>query len=134
MVTTLEVPTHSQGLYDFTGMLRTFIHQSGITEGLCTVFIQHNTASLVIQDADQPTRHDLETWINRLIPENGDNYTHRIEGPEGMPAHIKSALTQTSISIPVSGGELMLAAHQGIFCWEHKHQGCHRKIAVHVGS
>ena len=104
-----------------------------MNEGLCTLFIQHTSASLLIQENFDPSaRADLERWLNRLVPENDNLYTHTLEGPDDMPAHIKSSLTATSISVPVLGGNLGLGTWQGIFLWEHRHQPGNRKVILHL--
>ncbi len=111
------------------------ILNSGISEGLCTLFIRHTSASLLIQEnADPSARQDLESWLNRLVPENDPLYTHTQEGADDMPAHIKSALTATSISIPIANGQLMLGIWQGIYLWEHRYYSGQRELVVHLGS
>ena len=105
----------------------------GVTEGLVTLFIRHTSASLIIQEnADPAVRRDLEAWLNRLVPENDPLYTHTQEGPDDMPAHIKGALTNTSLSIPLIDGQLALGTWQGIFLWEHRHHRGERQIIVTV--
>ena len=100
MVQILTVNTRGQGLYEFTSELRQLVRQSGIDEGLCTLLIQHTSASLTIQEnADPSAQHDLENWLNRLVPEGDPLYTHVFEGRDDMPAHIKAALTSTSLSV-----------------------------------
>lgn len=134
MVQILTVNTRGQGLYEFTSELRQLVRQSGIDEGLCTLLIQHTSASLTIQEnADPSAQHDLENWLNRLVPEGDPLYTHVFEGRDDMPAHIKAALTSTSLSVPVLDGQLLLGTWQGIFCWEHRHGRQNRKVAVHIG-
>lgn len=134
MVQILTVNTRGQGLYEFTSELRQLVRQSGIDEGLCTLLIQHTSASLTIQEnADPSAQHDLENWLNRLVPEGDPLYTHVFEGRDDMPAHIKAALTSTSLSVPVLDGQLLLGTWQGIFCWEHRHGRQSRKVAVHIG-
>ncbi len=107
----------------------------GIGDGLCTLFVRHTSASLLVQEnADPSAKRDLERWLNRLVPEHDALYTHRNEGPDDMPAHIKSALTATTLSIPVSDGQLALGTWQGIYIWEHRHQGGRREIVIHVSG
>ncbi len=111
------------------------MRDSGINEGLCTVFIQHTSASLVIQEnADPSAKRDLENWLNRLAKENDPLYTHDAEGPDDMPSHIKSALTAVSLSIPIAGGSLALGTWQGIYVWEHRRRGGDRRLIVHIGA
>ena len=97
--------------------------------------IRHTSASLTIQEnADPSARQDLETWLNRLVPERDSLYTHTSEGPDDMPAHIKAALTATTLSIPIDIGRLALGTWQGIYIWEHRHRGGPRQLVVHVGE
>jgi secondary thiamine-phosphate synthase enzyme len=131
----LTVTTPGQGLHEFSERLEALVRESGIQEGLCTLFVQHTSASLLIQEnADPAVRRDLEQWLNRLAPENDPLYTHRNEGPDDMPGHIKSALTATHLSIPVTGGRLALGTWQGVYLWEHRHRGGPRRIVVHLGE
>lgn len=130
---TLKVSVGRQGLYDITHKVANLVTSSGLNEGLVTLFIRHTSASLLIQEnADPSAREDLERWLNRLVPENDDLYTHTQEGPDDMPAHIKSALTATSLSVPLAGGRMVLGTWQGIFLWEHRHHRGDREIVVSV--
>lgn len=100
---------------------------------MCTVFIQHTSASLTIQEnADPSARRDLEAWLNRLVQENDPLYTHTAEGPDDMPSHIKAILTCTSLSIPILEGDLALGTWQGIYLWEHRRQPHNRRCLIHV--
>lgn len=135
MIETLSIPVSGQGLHAFTREVARSVRDSGITEGLCTLFIQHTSASLLIQENYDPSaQHDLENWLNRLVPENDPLYTHTLEGADDMPAHIKAALTATSLGIPVVDGELALGTWQGIYLWEHRHYRGQRKVIVHIGA
>ena len=135
MVTTLSVKTGRQGLFEFTSQLQKLVAQSGISDGLCSLLIQHTSASLTIQEnADPSAKVDLENWMNRLVKENDPLYTHTLEGADDMPAHIKAALTSTTLSIPVLNGRLALGTWQGVYCWEHRHHAGHRQIVVHIGG
>ena len=135
MITTLSVAVNGQGLHAFTDKIGHAITDSGIAEGLCTLFIQHTSASLLIQENYDPSaKLDLENWLNRLVPENDPLYTHTLEGPDDMPAHIKAALTATSLSIPVIDGRLALGTWQGIYLWEHRHYRGQRRVIVHLSS
>ena len=108
------------------------VSEAGIDQGLCTIFIRHTSASLLIQEnADPSARHDLENWLNRLVPENDPLYTHTLEGADDMPAHIKSALTASSLSIPVDQNQLLLGTWQGIYLWEHRHFSGRRELVIH---
>ncbi|MBY4677188.1 secondary thiamine-phosphate synthase enzyme YjbQ [Marinobacterium arenosum] len=134
MVDVIEIQTHTQSLYEITGQLQSLVHSSGIEQGLCSLLIQHTSASLLVQEnADPSAQHDLERWFNRLVPEHDPIYTHTIEGPDDMPSHVKSALTTTTLSIPVMNGKLALGTWQGVFLWEHRHRGSRRRVVVHIG-
>ena len=129
----LTVPVHGQGLYDVTHKVAETVLRSAVTEGLATVFIRHTSASLVIQEnAEGTARQDLERWFNRLVPELDPLYTHTVEGPDDMPAHIKAALTAVSVSVPIIGGALALGVWQGIYLWEHRHHRGERHLIVNV--
>ena len=135
MIATLAVRSPGQGLHEFTGQVRSAVRSSGVHDGLCTVFVQHTSASLTIQEnADPSAQRDLERWLCRLVPEGDALYTHTSEGPDDMPSHIKAALTATSLSIPVIDGELALGTWQGIYLWEHRHRGGTRRVLVHVAE
>lgn len=130
MIASISVSVHGQGLYDISSAVADAV---AIEEGLCTLFIRHTSASLLVQENyDSSARADLEHWLNKLVPENDPDYTHLVEGPDDMPAHIKSALMATSISIPVAGNRLMLGTWQGIFLWEHRHRPGSREIILHM--
>lgn len=134
-VQTLQLQVAGQGLHEFTDQVRGLVADVGVREGLCTLFLQHTSASLTVQEnADPSARRDLESWLNRLVPENDPLYTHTVEGPDDMPAHIKAALTATSLSIPILEGRLALGTWQGIFLWEHRHHRGRRRVVVHVGE
>lgn len=133
MVKKLSLRTPGQGLHEITGQIQQAIRESGVPEGLCTLFIRHTSASLTIQEnADPSARRDLESWLNRLVPERDSLYTHTSEGPDDMPSHIKAALTATSLAIPIVNGELGIGTWQGIFVWEHRSSPHTRQILVHV--
>ena len=135
MIKKLSIHARGQGLHDVTGEVRAAVRESGVREGLCTVFLQHTSASLTIQEnADPSARRDLENWLNRLVPERDALYTHTAEGPDDMPSHIKAALTAASLSIPILEGDLGLGTWQGIYLWEHRHHAGARKLLVHVGE
>jgi secondary thiamine-phosphate synthase enzyme len=135
MIETLTVKVSGQGLHAFTQQVSDALASSGCQEGLCTLFIQHTSASLLIQENYDPSaQRDLENWLNRLVPENDPLYTHTLEGPDDMPAHIKAALTASSLSIPFMDGKLALGSWQGIYLWEHRHHTCTRKVVLHIGD
>lgn len=133
MIKQLTIISPRQGLFEITNEVNRAVSEAGINEGLCIIFIQHTSASLLIQEnADPDARHDLEQWLNRLVPVNDPAYTHVNEGPDDMPSHIKSTLTNTSLAIPVVDGRVALGTWQGIFLWEHRHNSSSRRIVVHV--
>jgi secondary thiamine-phosphate synthase enzyme len=135
MVKHLTVNTPGQGLHDITREVQDVVGRADVEEGLCTLFIRHTSASLVIQENADPTaKRDLERWLNRLVPEGDPFYSHDAEGPDDMPSHLKAALTQTSLSIPVSGGKLALGTWQGIYLWEHRRRGSARELVLHLAA
>ena len=135
MIQVLSISTRGQGLFEITQQVAEAVHASGMRAGLCTLFIRHTSASLLIQEnADPAVRTDLERWLNRLVPEGDDLYTHVEEGADDMPAHIKSMLNATSLSIPIIDGRLALGRWQAIYVWEHRHRGARREIALHIGA
>ncbi len=130
----ITVRVDGQGLHEITREVSAAVAELGGEDGLCTVFIPHTSASLTIQEnADPSAQRDLERWLERLVPEGDPLYTHTAEGPDDMPAHIKAALTSTSLSIPMFGGRLALGTWQGIFLWEHRSARGQRNVVVHVG-
>ena len=135
MVKQLSIDTPGQGLHEITGQVARVVDAAGIGEGLCTLFVRHTSASLVIQENADPTaKSDLERWLKKLVPEGDPFYQHDTEGPDDMPAHIKAALTATSLSIPVLNKRLALGTWQGIYLWEHRRRGSRRDIVVHIGA
>ncbi|HSM60272.1 MAG TPA: secondary thiamine-phosphate synthase enzyme YjbQ [Longimicrobiales bacterium] len=135
MIARFEVETSGKGLHEITNAVQSVVRASGVSEGLCTVMIQHTSASLTIQEnADPSARRDLENWMERHVRENDPHYTHTAEGPDDMPSHIRAALTATSLSIPVEHGDLALGTWQGIYLWEHRRRGAMRRCVVHVGA
>ena len=135
MVKRLRIRTQGQGLVNFTRQVEELVQGAGVREGLCTLLVQHTSASLTIQEnADPSARHDLEQWLNRLVPENDPHFTHTLEGADDMPSHIKAALTATSLSIPILDGKLALGTWQGIYLWEHRRMGHQRSVVVHIGQ
>ena len=134
MIEKLSINTPGQGLQLITDQIDALVRASGVKDGLCTVFVQHTSASLTIQEnADPSAKRDLEQWLNRLVKEDDPLYTHTDEGPDDMPSHIKAALTDTTLSIPVMGGRLALGTWQGIYLWEHRRRGRARSLVVHIG-
>jgi secondary thiamine-phosphate synthase enzyme len=130
--TVLRVPTR-RGLTEVTDEVRQAVSASGVREGLCTVFIRHTSASLVIQEnADPAVRGDLERFLSRLVPDGDPLYEHVAEGPDDMPSHVKSVLTRTSEVVPVRDGRLALGTWQGVYVWEHRSARHTREVLVHV--
>jgi len=135
MLRRLQLRPVGAGLWDLTSEVRSVVSEARLSEGLCTVFVRHTSASLVIQEnADPAARRDLETWLARLVPEHDPLYTHTAEGPDDMPSHIRAALTATSLSIPIVDGDLGLGTWQGIFLWEHRRHPGVREVLVHVAG
>jgi secondary thiamine-phosphate synthase enzyme len=131
---TIEIPTRGRGSVDVTALVAAVVDKSGVQVGLCTVFVQHTSASLVIQENADPTvLSDLGSWLSDLAPESR-HWRHDDEGPDDMPAHAKSAIMHTSETIPVSGGRLGLGTWQGIYLWEHRTRPHRRRIVVHVAG
>src|SRR5689334_21112038 len=135
MVEQFTVATRGQGLHEITSQVAKAVKKSGFDEGLCTVFVRHTSASLVIQENADPTaKQDLERWLNRLVPEGDPFYRHDTEGPDDMPAHIKSALSQTSLSVTIKNRRMVIFTWQRIYSREHRHRGGEREIVVHAGA
>lgn len=135
MIKNISVKTGRQGLHEITHELNQLIAATDLQEGLCTLMIQHTSASLLIQEnADPSAQRDLEKWLNRLVPENDPLYTHVMEGKDDMPSHIKGTLTASSLSIPFESGRLALGTWQGVFVWEHRYRVGHRKLVIHIAE
>jgi secondary thiamine-phosphate synthase enzyme len=130
---TLSLESRTRGLTEFTKPVRQFVADSGIRDGLLTVYCRHTSASLVIQEnADPDVCADLQAFLARLVTDGDPLFRHRIEGPDDMPAHIRAALTQTSLTIPVIGGRVALGTWQGVYLWEHRHEAHRREVVLHV--
>ncbi len=135
MIRRLMFRTTGQGLALITDAVEEVVRESRISEGLCTLIVQHTSASLIIQEnADPSARRDLEAWLARLVREDDPLYTHTDEGPDDMPSHIRSALTATTLSIPIVDGALALGPWQGIYLWEHRRRGRERHVVVHISG
>jgi secondary thiamine-phosphate synthase enzyme len=129
----LRVHTRGKGLYEITREVAGWLKQQKIREGLLTAFIQHTSASLIIQEnADPDVRRDLSEFFERLVPENTPWFRHTTEGPDDMPSHIRAALTACQLSIPVVGGHIALGTWQGIYVFEHRSEPQTRQIALHI--
>lgn len=134
MIRVLEIDIPRQGLHEVTDMVAAVVRAASVDEGLCTLFLRHTSASLLIQEnADPSARADLEHWLNRLVPEDDRLYTHTMEGADDMPSHIKAALTASSLSVPIMAGRLALGTWQGIYLWEHRRAATHRQLVIHIG-
>lgn len=131
--TTFAIDTRGKGLYDFTGEVAAWLRGSGLNDGLLTLFVRHTSASLVIQEnADPDVQADLERFLSRLVPEHDPIYRHTLEGPDDMPAHVRAALTQTQLSIPIRAGRMVLGTWQGIYLFEHRRAGQTREVVAHL--
>lgn len=129
----LSLPSSRRGFRNVTGEVQNLVRDSAVTQGICHVFIHHTSASLLIQEnADPDVQRDLEAFFGRLVPDGDPLYRHTAEGPDDMPAHVRSALTATSLSIPVLGGRLGLGTWQGLYLWEHRTHGSSRRLTVTV--
>jgi secondary thiamine-phosphate synthase enzyme len=135
MLRRLSLRTPGQGLHEITDRVAAVVAEARLAEGLCTVFLPHTSASLVIQENAAPSaRRDLERWFARLVPEGDALFTHVAEGPDDMPSHVRAALTATSLAIPIDGGRLALGTWQGIFLFEHRRSGAARDVLVHAAG
>lgn len=130
--THLHLSTRGKSLGRFTDKVSAAVADSGVRTGLCSIFVRHTSASLVIQEnADPDVLADMETFLAKLVPE-GNDYRHRDEGPDDMPAHIRTALTHTSEQIPIIDGRLALGTWQGIYLWEHRDRAQTREVVIHI--
>jgi len=129
----LEVRTDGKGLYEITDDVQTKVDQSGLSNGIVTVFVRHTSCSVTLmENADPTARRDLEEFFNRIVPEDADYFTHGSEGSDDMPSHIRMALTRTSETIPIVDGKMQLGTWQGIFLFEHRRAPHRRKIWITV--
>lgn len=127
----IVVETSGRGTFDITAQVQRAVEQSGVSVGLCTVFVHHTSASLIItENADPQVRRDLDAFLARLVPDGDPLFRHVDEGPDDMPAHVRSVLTQTSIGIPVRNGRCDLGTWQGIYLWEHRRARHSRRISI----
>lgn len=132
-LTTIIIATPGRGLVEITDRAQEHITASGITRGLANLFLRHTSASLLVQEnADPAVREDLERFFARLVPDGDALFRHQDEGPDDMPAHVRTALTAVSLAVPVEGGVLALGAWQGIYLWEHRRRGHRREVMLHV--
>jgi secondary thiamine-phosphate synthase enzyme len=129
----LSINTEGRGTYEITRQVERVVRDSGIENGLCTVFVHHTSASLIVcENAAPEVRQDLERFFARLIPDGYPDFRHNDEGPDDMPAHVRSILTQTSISIPVADARCDLGTWQGLYLWEHRTSPHHRRVTVSI--
>ena len=132
---TLRLKTTGKALHKITSKIEQIVAESGIETGLCTVFVRHTSASLIIQEnADPDVLQDLSNFMAKLVPEDPRNYIHNAEGADDMPAHIRSVLTKTSEQIPIDRGRLVLGTWQGIYLWEHRQRSHQRELVVHING
>lgn len=130
---TIDVHTRKRELRDITREVQACIARSELRSGLCTVFVHHTSASLIIsENADPDVRTDLEAFLTRLVPDGDPRYIHDAEGPDDMAAHVRSVLTATSLSVPVAAGRADLGTWQGIYLWEHRYAGHTRRVTVTI--
>lgn len=129
----LSIRTGGRGLYEFTDRVRDWVRETGIRDGLLTVFVRHTSASLLVQEnADPEVQRDLERFLARLVPDGDPLFEHTAEGADDMPAHVRAALTQTQIGIPVLGAQPVLGTWQGLYLYEHRRTGHRREVALHL--
>ena len=129
----LEIRTSGKGTYEITDEVAAAVRASDVRSGTVTVFVQHTSCSLIVmENADQSARRDLEEYFDRLVPENASYFEHRSEGPDDMPSHIRMVLTRTSEVIPIADGRMQLGTWQGIFLFEHRHAPHRRRVVVTV--
>ena len=132
-IETLTIPTQGAGLYEITRAVEAFVRGSEVSTGLLTIYVRHTSCSLLIQEnADDDVKTDLDGFFARLVPEGMDWLVHTTEGPDDMPAHIKSALTQTSIGVPVSNGVPVFGTWQGLYLFEHRRRPHRREVVLHI--
>lgn len=128
-----EIATQGRGTYEITDPVDAAVAESGIRDGLCTVFVHHTSASLLVnENADPQVRRDLDAFLERLVPDGDPLFRHTAEGPDDMPAHVRSVLTSTSLGIPVADGRCDLGTWQGVYLWEHRTSPHRRRVSVTV--
>ena len=130
---TLDIATRGRGFVDITARVRAWLDGEEAGDGLLTLFLRHTSASLIVtENADPAVRADLERFFARLVPDGDLLFEHADEGPDDMPAHVRAALTQTQVAVPVLGGRLALGTWQGLYLWEHRHAAHRRQLVLHL--
>ena len=130
---TIRLETRGRGSYPVTGAIQDLVQESGVRTGLCHVYLQHTSASLMLcENADPDVRSDLESFMSRLVPDGDRLFTHVAEGEDDMPAHVRTVLTHSELTLPVSNGRCDLGTWQGVYLWEHRHAGHRRRIVSTV--
>lgn len=130
---TIAIDTTGRGTLDITRQLNSVVLDAGLTTGLCNIFLQHTSASLIVcENADSDVRRDLEVFMSRLVPDGHPDFRHTAEGPDDMPAHVRSILTQTSLCVPIIEGQLGLGTWQGIYLWEHRTAPHRRRVIISI--
>ena len=133
LIPTLEISTRGRGFLEISGELQAVVRQSDVQAGICHVFLRHTSASLLItENADPDVRRDLENFISALVPDGDPAYFHSMEGPDDMPAHIRSALTCSDITLPIRDGRLALGTWQGVYLWEHRTRPHRRRLDITI--
>ncbi len=129
----IAITTRGRGTHEITAEIQSIVSKSGIETGLCNIFLQHTSASLILcENADPDVQRDLEAFAQRLVPDGDPLFIHTMEGPDDMPAHIRTVLTDSSLSIPISAGRCLLGTWQGIYLWEHRHRSHTRNIVITI--
>ncbi len=130
---TITLRTTRRGTYEITSRVQEVVRSSGVKRGICTIFVHHTSASLIVcENAEPEVRRDLERFFLRLVPDGDPAFRHTDEGPDDMPAHVRSILTQTSLTVPVSNGRCDLGTWQGLYLWEHRTSPHHRRVTISV--
>jgi secondary thiamine-phosphate synthase enzyme len=131
----LTIPTTGRGSYEISDRIQRAVHDSGVRTGMCHVFIRHTSASLMLcENADPAVRRDLETFMARQVPDGDPMFSHTAEGPDDMPAHVRSILTQSDLNLPVADGRCALGTWQGVYVWEHRHSGHERRVILTISG
>ena len=131
----LAIPTPGRGSYDISDRIQDAVRDSGVRTGMCHVFIRHTSASLMLcENADPAVRRDLETFMARQVPDGDPMFSHTAEGPDDMPAHVRSILTQSDLNLPVTDGRCALGTWQGVYLWEHRHAGHERNVVLTISG